>query len=72
MQAGDAASVTAALALTKQGFRFAGALHFSSRPHGASFVTFDKAFVRRAKRAGVSAKLFPAFRGRLEAAGYPK
>ena len=53
MEAEDAASLVAALALTGQGIEFADALHLSSRPQGTGFVTFDKAFVRRAKRAGV-------------------
>jgi len=50
----DKASVAAALALTTHGIEFADALHLSSRPPGAGFVTFDQAFVRRAKRAGVA------------------
>jgi len=47
------ASVAAALALTEQGVELADAMHLSSRPPGARFVSFDKAFVQRAKRAGV-------------------
>ena len=54
MQAEDEAAVAAALALTSHGIEFADALHLASRPPGASFVTFDKVFVRRAKRAAVS------------------
>jgi predicted nucleic-acid-binding protein len=50
----DESSVAAALALTAHGIELADALHLSSRPPGAAFVSFDKAFVRRAKRAGVS------------------
>ena len=46
-------SVAAALALAEQGVEFADALHLFSRPPGAEFVTFDRTFVRRAKRAGV-------------------
>jgi len=53
VEAEDEASVAAALALTGHGIEFADALHLSSRPQGAGFVTFDRAFVRRAKRAGV-------------------
>jgi predicted nucleic-acid-binding protein len=50
----DESSVAAALALTAQGIEFADAMHLASRPSGAPFVSFDKAFVQRAKRAGVS------------------
>jgi predicted nucleic-acid-binding protein len=50
----DESSVAAALALTARGIELADALHMSSRPPGAVFVSFDKSFVRRAKRAGVS------------------
>jgi predicted nucleic-acid-binding protein len=54
VHAEDAASIATALALTTQGVEFADALHLVSRPAGAQFVTFDKPFVRRARRAGVS------------------
>jgi predicted nucleic-acid-binding protein len=50
----DTSSVAAALALTAHGIEFADAMHLSSRPLEAEFVSFDKAFVQRAKRAGVS------------------
>jgi predicted nucleic-acid-binding protein len=50
----DESSVAAALALTARGIELADAMHLSSRPSGASFVSFDKAFVRDARRAGVS------------------
>jgi predicted nucleic-acid-binding protein len=50
----DEPSVAAALALTAHGIEFADALHLSSRPPGAAFVSFDQSFVRRAKRAGAS------------------
>jgi|ERR1039458_3634927 predicted nucleic-acid-binding protein len=49
----DELSVTAALALAAKGVDFADAMHVSSRPPGAHFVTFDRALVRGAKRAGV-------------------
>lgn len=49
----DEASVAAALALTAHGVELADAMHLSSRPPGASFVSFDKPFFQRAKRAGV-------------------
>ena len=50
----DESSVAAALALTACGMELADAMRLSSRPPGASFVSFDKAFVRDARRAGVS------------------
>ncbi len=49
----DESSVASALALTVHGIELADALHLSSRPAGAVFVSFDQSFVRRAKRAGV-------------------
>ena len=45
--------MVAALAFTTHGIEFADALHLSSRPADAAFVSFDETFVRRAKRAGV-------------------
>jgi predicted nucleic acid-binding protein len=54
VHAEDEPAVAAALALTAHGIGFADALHLSSRPDGATFVTFDKDFVRRAKGAAVS------------------
>ena len=53
VHAEDEESVAAALALTEQGIEFADAMHLCSRPPGSNFVSFDHAFVRRAKRAGV-------------------
>ena len=50
----DAAVVAAALTLTEGGIDLAEAMHLSSRPAEARFVSFDKAFVARAKRAGAS------------------
>jgi predicted nucleic-acid-binding protein len=50
----DEPAVAAALALMAHGVEFADALHLSSRPPGAEFVSFDKSFVRRARRAGVA------------------
>ncbi len=50
----DEDAVSVALALFGQGLDFADALHLASRPAGAGFVTFDEAFVRRAKQAGVT------------------
>src|SRR5438270_13300290 len=48
----DGAAVADALALTEHGMELADALHLSSRPPGAAFVTFDQALVRCANRAG--------------------
>jgi predicted nucleic-acid-binding protein len=48
------ASLAAALALTDKGVELADAIHLNSRPEGASFVSFDQAFVKRAKRAGIA------------------
>jgi predicted nucleic-acid-binding protein len=54
VHAEDESSVAAALALTKQGIELADAMHVSSRPPEAPFVSFDKSFVKRARRAGVT------------------
>lgn len=54
VHAEDEAAVGAALALTSHGMEFADALHLSSRPPGAIFVSFDRSFIRQAKRAGAS------------------
>jgi predicted nucleic-acid-binding protein len=54
VHAEDESSVAAALALTAHGIELADAMHLSSRPPEAVFVSFDKAFVRRAKRARIS------------------
>ena len=50
----DEPAVAAALALTLNGLEFPDALHLSSRPPGAVFVSFDRSLVRRAKRAGAA------------------
>ena len=50
----DELSVAAALAPTVQGIELADALHLSSKPPGALFVSFDQSFVRRAIRAGIA------------------
>jgi predicted nucleic-acid-binding protein len=50
----DKSSVAAALALSAHGIELADALHLSGRPPGAGFVSFDRSFVRRAIRAGVT------------------
>jgi predicted nucleic-acid-binding protein len=54
VHAEDEPSVAAALALTAQGVDLADALHLTSRPPGAASVSFDRSFVRRAKRARVT------------------
>lgn len=50
----DKPAVAVALAMTVHGVEFADAMHLASRPTGARFVSFDRSFVRRAKRAGAS------------------
>ena len=50
----DEPLVAAALALTVHGIELADAIHLSSKPPGAVFVSFDQPFVRRAMRAGVA------------------
>ena len=52
VKAEDESSVAAALALIAHGVEFADAMHLGSRPLGSRFVSFDKSFVQRAKRAG--------------------
>jgi predicted nucleic-acid-binding protein len=50
----DESSLAAALAVTASGIELADAIHLSSRPPGAKFVSFDRTFVQRAIRAGVA------------------
>ena len=50
----DKPSLAAALALAARGIELADAIHLTSRPSGAAFVSFDRSFVRRAKRAGAT------------------
>lgn len=50
----DEPAAAGALALVAHGIDFADAFHLSSRPPGVMFLSFDRSFVRRAKRAGVS------------------
>jgi hypothetical protein len=52
VRAEDETAVAAALALAVHGIELADALHLSSRPPGAAYVSFDESFVRAAKRAG--------------------
>jgi len=54
VHAEDEPSVAAALALAVQGIELADAMHLSSRPPGAVFVSFDQSFVRRARRVGAA------------------
>lgn len=51
----DEAGVAAALLLAQRGVNLADVFHFCSRPSGASFVTFDRNFVVRARRTGETA-----------------
>jgi predicted nucleic-acid-binding protein len=50
----DDVAMLRAVALMEHGIDFADAMHVSGRPSGSPFVSFDRAFVRRAKRAGVA------------------
>jgi predicted nucleic-acid-binding protein len=50
----DKPSLATALALTARGIELADAIHLTSRPPGAAFVSFDRPLVRRAKRAGAT------------------
>jgi predicted nucleic-acid-binding protein len=50
----DESSIASALELTAHGIDLADAIHLSSRPPGVAFVSFDKAFVQRAKRARIT------------------
>ena len=55
VQVEDSAAVSKAVQLSAQGIELADALHLFSRPAGSTFVSFDRALVRRARRAGESA-----------------
>ena len=44
---------TLAATLALKGLELADAIHLSSRPEGATFVSFDQPFVKRAKRCRV-------------------
>jgi predicted nucleic-acid-binding protein len=50
----DKPSIASTLDLTIHGIGLADAMHLTSRPPGASFVSFDQSFVRRAKRASAT------------------
>jgi|ERR1035437_352936 predicted nucleic-acid-binding protein len=50
----DKASMADALGLTVHGIELADAMHLSGRPPGAIFVSFDRSFIRQARRAGVA------------------
>jgi predicted nucleic-acid-binding protein len=49
----DEFEIASALELTAQGIELADAIHLTGRPHDALFVSLDRAFVQRARRAGV-------------------
>lgn len=49
----DEQAIIGALALVGKGVELADAIHVFSRPAGVRFVSFDKRFVQRARRAGV-------------------
>jgi hypothetical protein len=61
VHAEDETAVAAALAV--DGIELADALHLSSRPPGAAFVSFDQSFVRAAKHAAVSDISAPGISG---------
>jgi predicted nucleic-acid-binding protein len=50
----DKPAMSAAFAMSAAGIELADAIHLTSRPAGAKFVSFDKSFVRRAQRAGAN------------------
>src|SRR5580692_841727 len=50
----DKPSMATALALTARGIELADAIHLTSKPQGAAFVSFDRSLVRRAKCAGAT------------------
>lgn len=50
----DSAAIAAALTHSACGIDIADAIHLASRARGTTFVTFDKALVRRADRAGIT------------------
>jgi hypothetical protein len=54
VHAEDKQSIAAALALTTHGIELADAMHLTGRPPGSAFVSFDRSFIRQAKRAGVT------------------
>lgn len=56
----DPIAILDALALVTQGIQIADAIHLTSRPPGATFLSFDKALVRRAQKAGVPSVATPA------------
>lgn len=56
----DSDAILDALDLVTQGIQIADAIHLTSRPPGATFLSFDKALVRRAQKAGVPSVATPA------------
>jgi predicted nucleic-acid-binding protein len=60
VRAEDAGAPAAALILLGKKIEFADALHLQSRPEAARFVSFDEAFLRRARHAGVAGVVGPA------------
>src|ERR1035437_2981975 len=48
----DESAVAAALALSARGIELTDAMHLTSRPPGAAFVSFDRSLVRRANQVG--------------------
>jgi predicted nucleic-acid-binding protein len=54
VHAEDEAGVAAALGLMSHGIEFDDAINLCSRPPEASFVSFDRTFIRRATKAGMT------------------
>jgi len=54
VQVEDEPCLLTAMDLMAHGVKFADAVHLAGTPPGCTFVTFDRSFVRRAQRAGVS------------------
>jgi len=52
VQSEDQLEVSEAFDLWAKGVDFADALHLTSRPAAAAFISFDRTFVKRAQRAG--------------------
>ena len=63
VQIEDERSVAEALRLSGFGIELADGLHLSSRPQGVPFLSFDKALIEHAARAGVTDAFAPHGRG---------
>ena len=54
VQVEDRPAIARALSLAAHGLDLADAIHFESRPRGVKFVSFEDAFLRQARRAGLA------------------